>query len=105
MGQSAILSESPSKPALAHPVAPAWRSLLGPWLLALALSALLVAAGWRWPTPLLQQAWAQADPGRPALLALLLVLLPPALMAALLIARMLRHRDSGESIDCAHGER
>ena len=104
MGQSAILSESPSVADLAHPTSPAWRSLLGPWLLALALSALLVAAGWRWPTPLIQQAWAQVDPGRPALLALLLVLVPPALMAALLIARMRRHRDKGESINCAHGE-
>jgi hypothetical protein len=46
-----------------------------------------------------------ADPGRAALLALALVLVPPGVMAALLIARMLRHRDSGESIDCAHGER
>jgi hypothetical protein len=54
---------------------------------------------------LLQQAWAQANPGLPALLALLLVLLPPALMAALLLARMRRHHDRGESIDCAHGER
>ena len=104
MGQSAILSEYPSVAYLAHPTSPAWRSLLGPWLLALALSALLVAAGWRWPTPLIQQAWAQVDPGRPALLALLLVLVPPALMAALLIARMRRHRDKGESINCAHGE-
>jgi TRAP-type C4-dicarboxylate transport system permease small subunit len=91
--------------ALVNPALPVWRSLLGPWLLALALSALLVWAGRRWPTPLLQQAWAQVDPGWPALLALLLVLLPPALMAFLLIARMVRHRDSGESIDCAHGER
>jgi hypothetical protein len=65
----------------------------------------LVAAGARWPTPLLQQAWAQADPDRPLLLALALVLLPPALMAALLLARMLRHHDRGESSDCAHGER
>ena len=104
MGQSAILSESPSIAALVNPALPVWRSLLGPWLLALGLSALLVAAGLRWPTPLLQQAWAQADPGRPALLALLLVLLPPALMAALLLARMRRHHDRGESIDCAHGE-
>ena len=104
MGQSAILSESPSVAALANPASPIWRSLLGPWLVALGLSALLVAAGLRWPTPLLQQAWAQADPGRPALLALLLVLLPPALMAALLLARMRRHHDRGESIDCAHGE-
>jgi hypothetical protein len=54
---------------------------------------------------LLQQTWAQADPGRAALVALALALVPPGFMAALLIARMLRHRDSGESIDCAHGER
>jgi len=90
---------------LAHPDLPVWRSLLGPWLVALALSALLVAAGWVWPTPLMQQGWAQADPERPALLALLLVLLPPALMAAVLLARMRRHGDKGESDDCAQGER
>jgi hypothetical protein len=34
-----------------------------------------------------------------------LVLVPPGLLAALLIVRMVRHRDRGESIDCAHGER
>ena len=90
---------------LAHLETPIWRALLKPWFAALALSALLVWAGARWPTPLLQQSWAMADPGRAALLALALVLVPPGVMAALLIARMLRHRDSGESIDCAHGER
>jgi type VI protein secretion system component VasK len=90
---------------LAHSTTPLWRALLGPWLLALALSAALVAAGRHWPMPLLQQAWAQADPGLPAVVALLVVLLPPALMAALLLARMRRHHDRGESIDCAHGER
>ena len=91
--------------SLAHFELPVWRALLKPWLAALALSALLVGAGARWPIPLLQQAWAQADPGRAALLALALVLVPPGLMAALLVARMVRHRDSGESSDCAHGER
>ena len=80
-------------------------SLLSTGLLALALSLLLVAAGRRWPTPLLQQDWAKADPGLAALLAFALVLLPPALMAALLVARMMRHRDRGESTDCAQGER
>ena len=90
---------------LAHLETPVWRALVKPWLAALALSALLVGAGARWPIPLLQQAWAQADPGRAALLALALVLVPPGLMAAVLIVRMVRHRDSGESIDCAHGER
>jgi len=84
---------------------PTWRALWGPWLLALGVSALLVAAGRHWPTPLLQQAWAQAAPGRAAWLALLLVLVPPALMAALLIARMVGFGDRGESIDCASGER
>jgi hypothetical protein len=49
-----------------------------------------------WLAPLLAAA---------VLLALALVLVPPGLMAALLIVRMVRHRDSGESIDCAHGER
>ena len=90
---------------LAHLETPVWRALVKPWLAALALSALLVGAGARWPIPLLQQAWAQADPGRAVLLALALVLVPPGLMAALLIVRMVRHRDRGESIDCAHGER
>jgi type VI protein secretion system component VasK len=103
--QSTILTESPAAIVLAHHNTPLWRALLGPWLLALAMSAAMVAAGRYWPTPLLQQAWAQANPGLPALLALLLVLLPPALMAALLLARMRRHHDRGESIDCAHGER
>jgi hypothetical protein len=91
--------------SLAHFEPSVWRALLKPWLAALALSALLVGAGARWPIPLLQQAWAQADPGRAALLALALVLVPPGLMAALLVARMVRHRDSGESSHCAHGER
>jgi type VI protein secretion system component VasK len=103
--QSTILTESPATIDLAHPTTPLWRALLGPWLLALAVSAALVAAGRHWPTPLLQQPWALANPGLPALLALLLVLLPPALMAALLLARLRRHHDRGESIDCAHGER
>jgi hypothetical protein len=87
---------------LANLETPVWRALVKPWLAALALSALLVGAGARWPIPLLQQAWAQEDPGRAALLALALVLVPPGLMAALLIVR---HRARGESIDCAHGER
>ena len=78
---------------------------MGPWLLALLLSALLVAAGRHWPDPLLQQHWAQAAPDRAALLALLLVLLPPVLFAVVLVIRMRRHLDRGESIDCAHGER
>ena len=81
----------------------AWRRLrdgladvLPAWALALALSATLVAAGRRLPQPLAAEGlW----------VALLLVLLPPALMAALLLARMRRHPDRGDSIDCAHGER
>jgi TRAP-type C4-dicarboxylate transport system permease small subunit len=82
-----------------------WRALLGPWALALALSGLLVWAGVHWPEPLLQQPWLQAVPGRAEGLALALVLLPPAGMALLLLLRMRRHRDRGESIDCAQGER
>ena len=76
-----------------------------PWLFALALSALMVGAGRHWPVPLLEQAWAQRAPGLAATLALGLVFMPPALMAVLLISRMLRHRDRGESVDCASGER
>jgi len=90
---------------LAHSSRSTGLSLLWTGLAALALSLLLVAAGRRWPTPLLQQEWAQADPGLAALLALALVLLPPALMAALLLARMRRHHDRGESSNCAQGER
>lgn len=92
-------------PLLAHSSRSTGLSLLWTGLAALALSWLLVAAGRRWPTPLLQQGWAQADPGLAAWLALALVLLPPALMALLLLARMRRHRDRGESTDCAQGER
>jgi len=92
-------------PLLAHSSRSTGLSLLWTGLAALALSWLLVAAGRRWPTPLLQQGWAQADPGLAAWLVLALVLLPPALMALLLLARMRRHRDRGESIDCAQGER
>jgi hypothetical protein len=54
--------------------------------------------------PLLDQAWAQAAPERAVALALVLVFVPPGLMALLLIVRMLRHHDRGESIDCASGE-
>jgi hypothetical protein len=36
---------------------------------------------------------------------LALVLVPPLGMAGWLAFQMIRHRDSGESIDCAHGER
>ncbi len=107
--QSMILTDPVSLPSLIDPAplptAPFWRALLAPWLLALGLSALLVEAGRHWPRPLLQQAWAQAAPGLGAWLALLLVLLLPALLAGLLIARMVRHPDKGESSDCAHGER
>ena len=68
-----------------------------PWLAALGVSALLVGAGRRWSTPLLEQPWALAHPQRPATLALLLVLLPPLLMALRLAASMVRHHDRGES--------
>ena len=68
-----------------------------PWLAALGVSAMLVGAGRRWSTPLLEQPWALAHPQRPATLALLLVLLPPLLMALRLAASMVRHHDRGES--------
>ena len=99
--QSAILTEAASPPLSSIPV----RELLPAWILALLISGILVWAGSHWPTPLLEQAWAQANPGSALTLALALVLGPPALMAAVLVLRMLRHRDSGESSDCAHGER
>lgn len=52
-----------------------WQQLALLWLLALGLSALLVAAGRRWPQPLpLQSGWIWA----------LLLLLPLATLAALL---------------------
>ena len=76
-----------------------WRHLLPSWLLALGLSAALVWAGQHWSTPLLEQPWALAHPAAPLQLALLLVLLPPALMALLIAGRMLRHHDKGESFD------
>ena len=73
--------------------------MLPSWLLALGLSAALVWAGQHWPTPLLEQPWALDHPAAPLRLALLLVLLPPALMALLIAGRMLRHHDKGESFD------
>jgi hypothetical protein len=78
---------------------PEWQRLMPPWLAALGMSALLVGAGRRWSTPLLEQPWALAHPQRPATLALLLVLLPPLLMALWLAAGMVRHHDRGESSD------
>jgi hypothetical protein len=54
------------------------------------VSALLVAAGRRWPEPLLDQPWARARPELPLQLALSLVLLPPLLMGLVLVARMRR---------------
>lgn len=53
------------------------RALLRSWALALAVSAALVAAGDRWPEPL---------PIQPALV-WSLVLLPPVLMAVVLLLR------------------
>jgi hypothetical protein len=50
----------------------------------------LVWAGHRWPVPLLEQAWALARPERPLQLALALVLLPPLLMAWVLLRGLLR---------------
>ena len=78
---------------------PEWQRLLPPWLTALAVSALLVWAGWHWPTPLLEQPWALAHPQWPARLALGLVLLPPLLMALALLAGMGRHHGRGGSSD------
>ena len=59
--------------------------------MALALSALLVWCGRHWPTPLLEQAWAQRQPEASLWLALALVLLPPLLMGVLLLVRW-RHQ-------------
>ncbi|MFM2079499.1 MAG: hypothetical protein RLZZ219_181 [Cyanobacteriota bacterium] len=80
--------------------------LLLSWGGAIALSALLVWAGRRWPLPLLEQAWALQRPGLPLQLALALVLVPPLLMAAVLLRGLLRwpaagasHPDRGESTD------
>ena len=50
----------------------------------------MVAAGRRWPTPLLEQAWALRHPAAPLWLALALVLLPPLLIGVVLLAG--RHR-------------
>jgi hypothetical protein len=76
-----------------------WRQLLPTWTAALGLSAALVWAGERWPTPLLEQGWALERPQLPPQLALLLVFVPPALMGLLLIVRMRGHHDRGESSD------
>ena len=81
------------------------RQLLLPWGVALLLSALLVAAGRHWPTPLLAQDWALTRPELALQLALALVLLPPAAMAALLLQRLAAAPGRGESTDCAQGER
>ncbi|MEB3306960.1 MAG: hypothetical protein VKK98_02290 [Cyanobacteriota bacterium] len=64
-------------------------NLLGSWLLAFALSAALVAAGERWPAPL---------PIRPALV-WTLVLLPPLLVAAVLLWRWRQAADGGPAGD------
>jgi hypothetical protein len=86
----------PARPAAARLV----RSVLGLWALALALSAALVAAGERWPAPLVPDGrlvWALVL-GPPLLMALWLAAswcLPPALHAA----------DRGESGDRAQGLR
>jgi hypothetical protein len=103
--RSTILTEArqitlkPSVPSSTPNDVPAkGRLLLLPWGAALALSALLVAAGRRWPTPLLEQPWAQRHPEAPFWLALALVSLPPLLIALVLLLR-LRHRDRGESTD------
>ena len=82
-----------------------WWQLAPAWGVALVVSGLLVWAGRHWPTPLLAQAWALERPDAAVDLALELVLLPPLGMALWLVLQLARHRDSGESIDCAHGER
>lgn len=82
-----------------------WWQLAPAWGVALVMSGLLVWAGRHWPTPLLAQAWAHERPDLAVVLALALVLLPPLGMAFWLALQLARHRDSGESIDRAHGER
>ncbi|MEB3319389.1 MAG: hypothetical protein VKI63_00420 [Cyanobium sp.] len=69
---------------------PLWRSVLWLWTLALLLSALLVAAGRRWPQPLV--------PDPRAVWALVLGL-------PLLVALRLVVGDRGESGDRAQGQR
>ena len=63
-------------------------------------------AGRHWPTPLLEQGWALARPQRPLQLAVALVLLPPLLMALVLLRGLgpvpqadAAHPDRGESSD------
>ena len=109
--RSTILAEAVRDPLNApeHKPAPApaqWRRLLPPWGAALLLSALLVWAGQRWPTPLLEQAWAQRQPEAPFWLALALVVLPPLLIGLWLLRGLRRHAaappsnpDRGESFD------
>ena len=65
------------------------RAVLRVWSLGLALSALLAAAGERWPEPL---------PIRPALI-WALVLLPPLAMALVLFAGWALPPQEGESRD------
>lgn len=70
------------------------------WGVALALSALLVAAGRHWSQPLLAQAWALRDPQAPLRLVLALLVLPPLAMALVLWNGLRRHPPGrGESID------
>jgi hypothetical protein len=67
----------------------------------------MVAAGRRWPTPLLEQAWALRHPAAPLWLALALVLLPPLLIGLVLVVGRHQprppdgapHPDRGESSD------
>ncbi|MEN9496356.1 MAG: hypothetical protein RLZZ137_1396 [Cyanobacteriota bacterium] len=80
--RNAFLPLTPLSPSLLK-----WLQLLLCWALALGLSALLVWSGRHWPVPLLHQAWAQRQPAVPVALALVLVLLPPLLMAMLLLVR------------------
>ena len=70
------------------------------WGGALVFSGLLVGAGRHWSEPLLEQAWARHDPGAPLLLVAVLLVLPPLLMALVLLRGLLRHPPGrGESSD------
>ena len=64
----------------------------------------MVAAGRCWSTPLLEQRWALSHPEAPFWLALALVLLPPLLMALVLLARIRQPGPSAEAANPGRGE-
>jgi hypothetical protein len=97
--RNACASLTPSFPSPSK-----WRQLLLCWALALGLSALLVWSGRHWPLPLLQQAWALRQPEAPLRLALALVLLPPLLMALLLLVRWQGQGTAGGGLHPDRGE-